>query len=537
MAFGLANDDSGKTTGLKMSDKNVILRVAVRRGTGTPVVQDLEFVKTPDRNHATFSGQITIPSDGTGDYTISAILMKEAGADGKVYGTATDTGGVLSTTVNFNRTNIISHSASEIEANIPYITEWQRLTINGNGAAEPVTLALKPFGTLLRMRIKNESSVEQTFGLVRFTTNAFSPSVAFEMTSAQGSYPEWRVANVEYVDLDLGSVQAPAKVGDNPGYSPWLYTVVYPRKTVMNVTTIGSLRVLSGTSFFKAFSSTQYLPHGSVPLTLVYTGQNDATFEGLVEKDEWGSTTERPKLAIEYVSQYSFDKTKAALVSDHLVDNPNIGRFTFDEATALSTPVVIDGVKYSTPTKNELMSIIPPRFDIANGILHENVVLRYINFVEPDVKIGSVTRNYASDYVKSSPSATAPLYALRFKNTKDCTAYRYRTITLAGTTTRAMVIDCIYIGFALYDIDDIAQSQFWTDRTEQIVSRTFPLYGEAYSNDPTTLRNYNTVGTYLTSTRFDHTSWYASSLSNSSWGIAGLKSNLTIAPIRPWIRD
>ncbi len=533
-------DANGKTTGLKMSDKNVILRVAVRRGSGAPVMQSLEFVKAPDRNYATYSGQITIPAGGTGSYSIAAVLLKEAGTDGKVYGTEGMTDQAFAfrpsaqrdAIVAFARTNLISANASEVEANIPYITEWQPLTINAAGAAERVTLQLRPFGTLLRMRIKNESAQAQVFRAVQFVTEAFSPGVSFDFSfSARGSYPWWSGENTEVYTINLGDIRVEGKTSGEAQYSPWLYAVAYPRKVSAGITTVATLRTTTG-PYLKAFATTDILPHGSVPLTLVYTGESDANFEDLIDRDEWTGSTTRPKLAIEYVAEYSFAKDKTSLVSDHLSDNANIGRFSFEEATQLTTPVEIGGVRYSTPTNGEMLSIFPGRFDPVSGRLNHNGNVTLTNFLERDVTIGSETRNFVSDYKNTDGGS---FYGLRFKYTKHCTAYRYRTITTSGAN-KALVVDCIYIGGAAYDIADIAQDSFWDARAGQIVSRTFPFYGAMY-DAAGALEGGNTAGLYWTSASLEDTGKYVGTIHSVAWAAVVFKSELSLLPIRPWIRD
>lgn len=532
VAFGL-DPLTGKTTGLQMSDKNVILRVSVRRASGEFHVQDLEFTKVPGQNKATYSGQITIPNGGTGDYTISAVLMKEAGTGGKVYASANDAAGI-SPQVSFSTLGVISHSAELIEANMPYVTEWQPLKIASSGVAERVVLELRPFGTLLRIRIQNEVDAERTFQAIRFTTNAFNTNLNFDLSLVRDSYPSWSSSNIEYYDLTLPSgVTVPGKVGDVASHSNWIYTVVYPRKTWSDVTTIASVRALGG-NLMKTFQTNAYLPHGSVPLTLVYSESNEANLQDLTEHDGWGQST-KPKLAIEYVAQYNFDKTKLALVDNHMTDNQEVGFFFVDELTALTNPVMIGGVKYSLPTRGEMLSVFPARFDEINGSLIYNGNIRYTNYFERGVTIGGVTRNYYSDYSKASNSSTNPLYGLRFKNTTNCTAYRYRSETVDGTTSKVLIVDCIYVGLAAYELKDIEKPQFWTDNADKIVSRTFPLYGEKAALDATAT-GLNELSYYWTSSSFDITSSYKAAVNGGALGTVLLKGN-SYLPARPWIRD
>lgn len=538
---------TGKTTGLKMSDKNVILRVAVRRGTSAPVVQDLEFVKTPERNHATYSGQITIPSGGTGDYSIAAILMKEAGADGKVYGKPFLEANKVyrpstqfEAVVSFDASGLISPNANVIEANIPYVTQWQPLTINAAGVAERVTLQLRPFGTLLRMRIENKSASAQVFNAIRFTSEAITDAIAFELSDSRGSYPMWMGSNRIVFDLKIdGGISVPGATAGTSTYSPWLYALVYPRKVTPGTVTISSLGTTN--AYYKAFATQKAFPHGVMPMTLVYDGRSEANFDSaLIEHDEMPAPgTPRPKLAIEYVAQYDFAKNKTSLVDNHYTDNANIGRFYYAEAVQLKTPVLIGGVKYSAPTRSEMLSIFPASFDPISGLANHfnNGRIRLSDYYEPNVKIGNQTRNYVSDYLKTNQNS--PLYGLRFKNTNNCTAYRYRTVTVSGSTTStALVVDCIYLGVShIYDVADIAKEVFWTDRAGQIVSRTFPFYGDQH--EPAGEKRYiNRLGWYWTSDAVeDGGTHYVAQVFDGSWATISLGGDLHMLPIRPWIRD
>lgn len=555
VTYGL--DSDGKTTGLLMSDKNVILRVAVRRASGETVVQDLEFTKTPDRNHATYTGQITIPNTGSGDYTISAVLLKEAGTGGKVYGR--DLSDAEATrepslrrdaVVKFGATRLVAHDTQTIEANIPYVSEWQSITINST-VAEPVTLQMRPFGTLLRMRIKNESPIRRTFRSIRLGTNAMAPTVDFDLSRTRDTYPYWSSSNTEVIYLPINNNRL---VGGNAGaitgitvepseYSPWMYTIVYPRKTSSDIVTIASLDLGTSTQsdFRKAFRTTLPLPHGSVPMTLTYTDEHGAEFEDLVDYDEWGSSTSRPKLAIEYVATHSLTQAGNAFVADHLTSNTDIGRFTSIQMLALPSPIVIDGTNYYIPTRDEMLSIFPHRLDPLSGHQVENTSLALTNYFEPNVKIGNETRNYVSDYFRLSADISNPLYAIRFKRTKHCTAYRYRAVDLDGAVGKGLLVECIYLGATTdVTIANVAQESFWTTRQAEIVSRTFPFYGEKYDPLASSVETFNAAGSYWTSSQHDPTSFYVAITGGTqplSFGFTTLKSERSILPIRPFTRD
>ncbi len=551
VTYGL--DSDGKTTGLLMSDKNVILRVAVRRASGETVVQDLEFTKTPGSNHATYSGQITVPAVGTGDYSISGILLREAGVDGKTYGTvqesfevASEPSVTKSAMVNFGSTNIIATDGSTIEANLPYVSKWKTITLSG-GVVQPVTLDMRPFGTLLRIRVKNETSASKTFEAMRFAMNSFSHSLWFDQFAVRDDLPLWSGNNTERYDLKFTTGTLTVDAGQ---YSPWMYVCVYPRKMTSGLVAVGTLLPyphLSGPAVYvKTFRTTEPLPHGSVPMTMVYTGDShSSTYADLVEFDtEWGSggsTSTRPKLAIEYVAEYNLNQAADGFVADHRTDNAQVGLFPLSQTQTMTSAINISGTNYYVPTFAELRSIFPYVMDPFNGTYFQNGPNAHRNYIETDVKIGDVTRNYISDFYKANRQATSHMYALRFKNTKNCTAYRYSSIDVADGGGKALLVECIYVGLNdAITIDDVRTTAFWTSPSSPIVSRIFPLYGESYQHadgsiDP--VRAFNEDGYYATTTGFDLAAGYTARATVSAWSISLIKSVDTRAAIRPWIRD
>lgn len=532
VAFGL--NAAGATTGLKMSDKNVILRVAVKRGDGLPVMQDLEFKKTPNRNHATYSGQIEIPADGSGAYQISAILLKEVG--GEVYGQEEEQA-VLDRDPSFRKAAIsifrmapaVQSSGSAVEVNMPYLTDWQPLTVTDK-IIQPVTLNLRPFGTLLRIKIKNDTDTEATFKDIRFVTNAFGHSVSFDQDRSRGNRPYWVSGNSEFFDIDLtkvgGAVTVPGKQE-----SGWYYAVVFPREVSASViNTTASLRLASGGPFSRAFTTSQPLPHGSLPVTLTYLGGHGATFGTLPEFDAWG-TPAATKLAIDYVADYDLKPDGSGFMTTHTTNNAETPLVSLAKMQALPASISIGGANYHVPTRAEMASIFPPRVDLINGIVHNNNMTQN-GYIEQDVQIGDTKRDYVSDYRKIGTGETAVMYALRFKYTANCTAYRY-TISTLSDDSKAAKVECIYIGLDLDDnikIADVANETFWTTRASQIKSRTFPFYGESYGPNGA-INGLNKYVHLWTKSTHESVSYFMA-LANGAWGVTALKSETTNAAVR-----
>ncbi len=484
--YGVKTDGTGMLTGLQMSDKNVILRVAVRRGTGTPVIQDLTFTKSTGRNHASYSGQITVPTGGEGDYEISAILMSEV--DGETFLTTPVLAGTPNNAVArlANQTAVVLPSDGRISLGVPYTSKWQKITISSNNVVNPVTLAMKPYGTVLRMRIKNEHAADKTFYSVRFLTNMFSKAGDFYFNRSYDNMPAWIGGTLNTVNFDLptGGVMVPGTNGGTANYSPWMYVWLAPHSGVISPETTGLLTLSNvGTGnegLSRAFYTQQPLPLGSVPVTLVYSGSNhDANFGDLEENQgEWGGST-TPVSPLERVASYALNKTADGFVSDQHTRNEEVGYFTYAQATALSSPLMIDGVAYSLPTRDEMASIFPVNYN-AQGHNIFNLGVYYHDVVEPNIKLGTITQSYRADYYR----ADLALYAIRFisDSNRNRTAFRYRPISLPDATRGGnsviLVVETVHLGNQAIALEDITSSTFWNARNADIVRREFPAYGQ-----------------------------------------------------------
>lgn len=523
VAYGIGSD--GKTTGLQMSDKNLFLRVAVRRSGAETAVNDLEFKKITG-NRAIYSGKINIPTGGTGDYQISAVLLGEK--DGKTYGTTLSEEDIAANSLNrgavdFANTGLLVPEEQILDVNLPYMSEWQKIKISGD-QAEASSLYLKPFGTLLRMKIKNSHTASVEFKGIQFVMNSFSPNLSINVLKERGSLPDWALGSTERYNLALAS---PITLESNQE-SSFYYTVVYPREGIANPIASAALVFTGGRT--KVFESKVIPSHGHLPLTLIYKGAtHDVTWGDLIERDEWGTETTIPKLAIEYVADEDLNASGDGFTTAY----DQVGRFTPSELAALGASLPV-GSDYHIPTRGELLSIFPPRADQLAGFWMSNRVTR-LNHYEEGVTIGGITRNYLSDYIRRDREEATPLYGLRFKDTRNCTAYRYRTIT-DGSGNKSVSVDCIYVGAEALNIRNVADESFWTTRASQIKSKVFPMYGVSYTRNPAAIEKIGEEVFYLSSTPVDLTASYMAQV-GTSFGCVTLKTNETKAIVRLWKRD
>lgn len=478
------SDEMGRLLGLEMPEQDVILRVAVRRGDGQPIVQDIRFKKTLGRNHASYSGKITVPIDGDGQYKIAAILKQIVGSsDHSILESNINTPTVLTK----NKMRMFasppvlkSNLTDQIDLEVPYVTSWQDLTIQGD-AAQPVKLILEPQGTVLRMRIRNNATTVKTFHYLRFVTNAFVHAISYNMLESRDNYPAWyRESESQEIGMKLPGSGITVQPNQ---YSEWVYVWVMPYQLVNSRDryTVASLGINAGVygDYTQAFSTNQPLPLGSVPMTLVYgEGGHEATFEELEEVgEEWGQATSIPKLPLEYISEGALHMNKSGFVSGVRGDNPDVGMFSFTDISAM-TQLQIAGATWHAPTSNELAGIFIPEMD-RSGYGTSKLSRQALNVLEPSIKIGSVTQSYYADY--KSINGDMPLYGVRFKSKSNRyrTAFRYSLIGQVGDVDRRVVVECVYLGNTQVHLSDVAREQFWDDMRVQgkVVKREFVAYG------------------------------------------------------------
>lgn len=541
VAYGLRPDETGALTGLQLSDKNVLLRVGVRRGNGTPVMQTLEFTKASG-NSATYSGPIEIPTDGSGNYQIAAVLIGEK--DGLTFGQVTEVepsnyltpSRPIKYSISFSSSGLIKPVGNKIEANIPYATVWQPMTVNGAGGVDPVKLNMKPQASLLRVRIKNETATPQTFYSMYVTTTAFSPSASFYFLDEANNMPGLLRSNTAVSEIKFPEgTTVQGKQGDQPSYSPWMYMVVYPRPNDLGYSTVMSMKTSQNAEYFEVFRTNQYMPLGSVPMTLVYTGTHRASYGELEEQGDWGSMegTPRPKLSLEYVAEYNFNQDGTALLADNNSSHAEPPVFNFSELLkTFATPKVIGGVTYSVPTIAEMKSVMPSLIDDSGyGVYRETRGKPRYDVLERGIKIGAVTQDYKADYYRPKSDEW---YAVRFKSTSNRNRTAFRYVDASVGEEKSVRIEALYLGNEPLGLMDIAKPSFWESRKSQIVSRTFPLYGTSYDK---LMAPQKIETTYWTSSQVDIAGAYCGVVYKGGRTLSAITHTLTRGPVRPWIRD
>lgn len=505
-------NDEGTPHKLFMEEKNVMIYVAVKRGDSAPVYKysTLEFVKTPNENKATYSGQIAIPDGGSGDYKISAILL---GAKGDVPSMEVRKGDAATVWLKENRGahyhGTVQQAPKRLKMDFPYVTEWTPVVLDAtNKSIKPIRLQFEPRGTVLRYRFANYTNEVKQVASVDFVSTAFATGGGvrfnFESTpgSADGNFPAMsRGYYNDFLRTFPQPVSVPAASGSQPSYSEWFYTYVCPGDVVPEYlnTTVG-ITLTGGARLAKVFETKQPLRHGSVRVTLPIRGEGQTT--GVMDDlpivpgdPEWGV---QPKLALEYVAEHDVnnDESNPAFVTPREDYNlslvTNIGFFNQEKALRLfKTPRMIGGKNYSLPTYEEMCSVFPTmtgRLGATKQLFGESTKdytptqRLQLNQSEKHIKIGEQTSDYLSDFNIVSSTLT---YAVRFRDRTDYnrTAFRYQ---IEGNgTNRRMVVTCRYLGKDdTQNINTVSQADFWNQAPRLYVTRVFPFYGITTDSSP-----------------------------------------------------
>lgn len=578
--------------------------------------QDLTFTKDPSRNYATYSGDIRVPAREkmTDTYAIAAVLMRDLSSDlylssdlsKRIYQAYEGGGaGVTPDAINDPRTRLYLEKMPEkatlrpyligpsfssfdllvpdagldkLYASMPYITNWQLFPRSNTQQPTKLTLVFRPAGTLLRLRVKNNSTNPLEIASFGIRSNAFVSAIiwnfadettqtriATELLSSiipTTSVTESRAYRVPAINNEYKSITVA------PGaFSPWYYTLVFST----NISDTPYTRIGVGIGdpyssmgkYVELFDSEERMSdEKSVAITMNYPAQPRTTYDYLKVRPTPGSASRPAKLALDYVAEGDFSRDYGG--NTFYVEPPsyNSGHFTYEEAVRLFSDVrVINGKKYSIPTREEMASIFPPYLSyypirVSGTTFTEERTPR--SMVERNVKIGSTAPStYLTDYywgvdhnviVGGEYRSVPTLYAIRFQDATDQhrTAFRYRHY-LAPGGGYYLEIQCLWLGASTHTIQDIVQDSFWSTRRSEVVSRRFYPTGFSYGDQMNERLEAELSGALWTSTPVEEggygNSAYAAFLPHLRYGgispipYIALVSKFTRLPVRPFIRD
>lgn len=167
---------TGKVTQPFMDEKNLEIRVSIRRGTGREDIrtQTLTFTKVAGEHKAKYSGEVEVPpiTDNNKDapLEIAAIVLKEEGDGGREF-----------TTIDPNDEHLVRTMPNKgllqakeidgkhiVESRVPYVATWSPLTL----APGMTALKFKPRGALIRIRITNPTTERKTIKSIRISSSS-----------------------------------------------------------------------------------------------------------------------------------------------------------------------------------------------------------------------------------------------------------------------------------------------------------------------------------------------------------------------------
>ncbi len=197
------------------------------------------------------------------------------------------------------------------------------------------------------------------------------------------------------------------------------------------------------------------------------------------------------------VAEYNVNPAGTGFVTDLTACNVS-GRFTFDDAVAQFSNIIIGGKQYHLPSIEEWRSIVPSNY---NHVLFQDTESR--NNVSETVTVQGANITMKSDF---RTGVNGVSYALRYKGTGMVSAWRYEYIE-DGNNTHMKVTSRSLKGKLDLTVDDIAFPAFWSANAGNDVTRHFPASG---FSDLGSLEKVGTDGWFWSS------SWYSSSY---AWGM------------------
>lgn len=370
---------AGKTTTPAMSEKNLLVHLAISRD-GEVQYQTKEFVKVPGRNRATYEGTLRIPQGGTGEYKITAIVLREVGEDGVKYAEVNAENQLVRA---MPAEGLVPATGTVVKTKGPYLAESAFTLSAGQVRLDNQVLHFKPSGMLIRVQIQNQLATAKTISTVKLKTNAFFTSWTYNLTALTGgNLLKGEVANTAEWEREY---TLPAPITLAPGaYSDFYYLWVMPRKAETGLLTSWTIE---GQNVFERSDDTPLpatLPEGQGRMLLVL---KDATadvcpanafdylnqFAGFAQED--GS---EPKLYNEQMFARSLDPMNAADFGTLLDPQRGNMRFSMLDAThaEVKAAVASEYSAYHIPSLEEWGLIFPTTDPGQFNTLRENPALR-----------------------------------------------------------------------------------------------------------------------------------------------------------------
>lgn len=439
----VAADGSIETPFIGGAKEFKILLCVTRSGATAPVYQELTLtvpadqVKSTtdqtDRYYATirpkYTGKITVPSDGSGNYSLSAVILdydvetggavtfksdyKSVSLDGNVVSniqvtsdhlvggsTATQTASTDPILVQFPSNG----TATQIDFKVPYVAEAVSVALAASGdALEKVALSFKPSGRLLRFAVTNSSTSDVTFTKLRVKTNAFFPDWKYDLSSlSSGNLVQGNRADVNTWErtytIDLA-------VTGNSIAENYLGLWVMPNSATSGLSTQIYLTDANGSEVLAFESSKALGSKGTQNVKLTYTATKSNGFPN-------------NKLPYEYFAGLAKNEATVSGTAEDINDlktQPTAG-VDFDESSIVymnlttANATIANNSTYKIPDLYELGVIFPAPAPKGDGITR--TIGRNYPDVDERMTVGGETKDYKADYMSSNGT----MYALRFQD-------------------------------------------------------------------------------------------------------------------------
>lgn len=448
-------DNTTNTTTPLLTADYLNIRVVISRSGGTPQHQTLKFKRTADLT-AAYDGEVTVPTDGTGDFDVTAILLNEEDASGsiakeyaKLVNGSNKVEAIAAPNTLIHPTEVDGKNV--LPSTLPYIAQHTaNLTLNGSELVQNESLQFKPNGTLLRLRLTNWTFRVETFTQLKIKTNAFVTNWTYDLENLTGG------------NLAYGSTDS----------FPTEYTYSIPNPTPLD------LEDTDARDFYIWVMPTQTTTGLS---TKIYAVNNKG--------EEFLAFNRSSVLKSKYISARMEVQPKLPLVS--LIEAPIKGTldnlslsptgldatyYTVEEAYTLGQKgdFTIGDNTFYLPDIKELRSIFP-RQNMFSATTAKTDTDGVVLFPNTDLAEFS---NTTSEY----KSVNKVLYAIRFKDNtyRKLIAYRYELRgTFTTNSSSNLVVTSRYLGPAKKNltIDDVATETFWTTNNESDVPKMFHALG------------------------------------------------------------
>ncbi|WP_329903456.1 hypothetical protein [Porphyromonas pogonae] len=236
------------------------------------------------------------------------------------------------------------------------------------------------------------------------------------------------------------------------------------------------------------------------------------------------SQLSRPKMALEYVSEYAVNSSRLGFVTTHSNTDADFGYYNWADAKAIfasGTALALQG--WHLPSRNECHGIFNDHVGSASTAIRYSESSLKENISET-IEIAGQTATYRGDY-KNMGNVGGKLitYALRYKDATNTrlSAWRYSyEDNTHGGGGKMLVVQAVYLGEGFSGtVNTFASEQWWSDHASEAVTRIFPTYG--YNSNGTAGMsaaspiNRGSYGYCWSATAFNSSSAYYMGVGNS----------------------